>query len=164
MRRGPVAAALLVMAGGVCLHAWGDSRELSGNAIAARSLTTNSTGPRGGGSIEATPAVGEFPHSPVLLSQADRTPPKKPHRVKLSWVPSVVSSITGENIVGYNVYRCTAFGSSWVKLNADPVVDPEYVDYHVRGGSTYYYATTAVSQSGNQSGFSNMVKVAIPYP
>lgn len=80
------------------------------------------------------------------------------HSVTLSWKPGSTGA------VGYNVYRSTASGGPYSKLN--PVLNSSstYVDGSVAGGKTYYYVTTAVSSSGTESKYSNQVPAAVPGP
>jgi fibronectin type 3 domain-containing protein len=39
-----------------------------------------------------------------------------------------------------------------------------YTDSTVVSGTTYYYVTTEVNAQGQESGYSNVVKAAIPSP
>ena len=40
--------------------------------------------------------------------------------------------------------------------------DTDYSDATVASGATYYYATTAVNSSGQESVYSNKVKAVVP--
>jgi fibronectin type 3 domain-containing protein len=75
--------------------------------------------------------------------------------VTLSWSAST-SSVTG-----YNIYRGTAPGS-YTKLNPSVDASTTYTDNTVVPGTTYYYAATSVSTSGQESGFSSPLQVAVP--
>jgi fibronectin type 3 domain-containing protein len=77
------------------------------------------------------------------------------HSVDLSWVDSASS------VAGYNVYRGTTVGA-YSKINSG--LDPAtvYTDNTIASGSTYYYAATAVNSSGQESGYSTPIKVAVP--
>lgn len=113
--------------------------------------------------------------SGVLLAQITASTPEnathpkrreratRMHRVTLSWRPSG-NGLTSGDIVGYNVYRCSALSSDCTQINTAPVAVREYVDDQVRSGHTYYYATTSVNQDGKQSRISNVVKVEVPFP
>lgn len=81
------------------------------------------------------------------------------HYVSLSWKPS-----KSPDVVGYNIYRSEQKRGGYSKLNdsLDPFTN--YADQTVQGGKTYYYATTAVDSSGNESRRSNKVEAIIPYP
>jgi Abnormal spindle-like microcephaly-assoc'd, ASPM-SPD-2-Hydin len=77
------------------------------------------------------------------------------YSVSLSWNASTSS------VVGYNIYRGTSPGA-YSKMNA--TVDPSttYTDNTVTAGVTYYYAATAVNQSGEESAYSSPIQVTIP--
>ena len=76
--------------------------------------------------------------------------------VYLSWAAS-----TSPHVVGYNIYRHDSSGS-YTKINSSLDVDTNYVDASIVSSGTYYYATTAVNSSGQESSPSNVVKVVIP--
>ena len=76
--------------------------------------------------------------------------------VALNWNASTTS-----DVVGYNVYRAPD-GVTWKRINASVVASTLYNDLTVSNGSTYYYATTAVSASGQESSKSAIIQVAIP--
>jgi Putative Ig domain len=77
--------------------------------------------------------------------------------VLLNWTASPSSGVTG-----YNVYRSTVDGSGYVKINPSPVSGLTYNDASVVSGTTYYYVTTAVDNSGDESGFSEVYQAVIP--
>lgn len=171
MRRVPVAA-LLVVVTGICFQARGNGSEVSTNSstgYVTKSGDEKSPGPFG----EAGPMADKRPDLPFLVSQVNgihQAPiARRHHRVMLSWKPGAdwipgEPSLTGNGIVGYNVYRCDGLITKCVRLNTEPVATPDYVDAHVQSGRIYYYATTAVNQSGGQSRPSNIVRVEIPLP
>ena len=80
-------------------------------------------------------------------------------RVLLNWLAAV--DCNGNPVTGYNIYRSTGPGEAYIKLNATPVPDTEYVDESLSGGDgkaavsvsgiTYYYAITAVDADGDES-------------
>jgi len=79
------------------------------------------------------------------------------HSVALTWNAS-----TSPMVAGYNVYRSTVSGSSYVRINSLLNAGLSYTDATVQNANTYYYVTTAVDASGGESGFSNEVSTAIP--
>jgi fibronectin type 3 domain-containing protein len=79
------------------------------------------------------------------------------YTVSLSWNAS-----TSPNISGYNVYRRTGGSGSYVKINSSLVGPTSYVDSSVADGQTYYYETTAVNSSGEESAPSTSVQAVIP--
>ncbi len=78
------------------------------------------------------------------------------HSVALSWAASTSA------ISGYNVYRSTTSGTGFVKLNSGLVKGLTYTDTGVQSGWTYFYVTTAVDSSGDESIDSNQTSATIP--
>ena len=78
------------------------------------------------------------------------------HTATASWAPS--TSV----VSGYNVYRGTVSGGPYTKLNGSLIVLLTYTDATVQSGQTYFFVTTAVDGSGNESAFSNEAKAVIP--
>jgi fibronectin type 3 domain-containing protein len=78
------------------------------------------------------------------------------HSVALNWTAST------STVSGYNVYRSTTSGNGYTKVNPGLVGGVSYSDTTVVNGTTYYYVTTAVDGSGNESGYSNEAQAIIP--
>jgi hypothetical protein len=78
------------------------------------------------------------------------------HRAALTW------NASASTVAGYNVYRGTVSGGPYAKINSSLVAALNYTDSTVQSGTTYYYVTTAVDSSGNESVFSNQVSATIP--
>jgi fibronectin type 3 domain-containing protein len=79
------------------------------------------------------------------------------HSVALNWTAST------STVSGYNVYRSTTSGTGYSKVNTTGLVgNVNYTDTSVANGTTYYYVTTAVDSSGNESGYSNEAQAIIP--
>jgi fibronectin type 3 domain-containing protein len=78
------------------------------------------------------------------------------HSVQLTWTDS------DSSIAGYNVYRTTTSGSGYVLVNGSLVGPDAFSDTSVQAGVTYYYVTTAVDSSGNESAYSNEAQAIIP--
>lgn len=78
------------------------------------------------------------------------------HSVQLSWTAST------STVSGYNVYRTTTSGSGYVRINSSLVSPDAYSDSTVSASTTYYYVTTAVDASGNESGYSNEAPAIVP--
>ena len=118
------------------------------------------------GNYAITPSKAGFAFNPtsqsVTLSNADVTAvnftaaAQQAHTATLSWVAS--TSV----VTGYYVYRGTVDGGPYILLNSSPVTGLTYTDTTVQTGQTYYYVTTSVDSSGNQSSFSNQVQAIIP--
>jgi hypothetical protein len=79
------------------------------------------------------------------------------HSVALAWIASTTSTV-----VGYNVYRSTVSGTGYAKINSAFDSALTYTDSTVQNGTTYYYVTTAVDSSGNESLYSNETQAFIP--
>jgi hypothetical protein len=82
--------------------------------------------------------------------------PQQAHSATLSWVQSTSA------VSGYNVYRGTVSGGPYTLVNGSLVTPLTFTDSAVQSGLTYFYVTTAVDGSGNESVFSNEVKAVIP--
>jgi hypothetical protein len=105
------------------------------------------------GSISITSnATGSLPT--VTLSGTGVAPVQ--HSVALTWVAST------STVSGYNVYRSTVSGTGYIKLNSSVVTGLTYTDSTVQSGTTFYYVTTAVDSSSNESVYSNQVSAVIP--
>jgi hypothetical protein len=112
-------------------------------------------------------AAGSVTGSISIASNATGSPPTVTllgngvapvqHSVALTWNASTSSTVTG-----YNVYRTTTSGSGYIKINAAFVGSLSYIDSTVQNATTYYYVTTALDSSGNESGYSNEVSAPIP--
>jgi fibronectin type 3 domain-containing protein len=65
-------------------------------------------------------------------------------------------------VSGYNVYRSTLSGTGYTKINSSVIPALAYTDPTVQNGITYYYVSTAVDSSGNESVYSNETQAFIP--
>jgi hypothetical protein len=83
--------------------------------------------------------------------------PQATHSVSLTWSASPTAMVAG-----YNVYRSTVSGSVYARVNTALIAGLAYTDSTVQNGVTYYFVTTAVDTSGNESVYSNQVSAAIP--
>jgi hypothetical protein len=79
------------------------------------------------------------------------------HTVSLSWTAS-----SSPNVVGYNIYRRTGTTGTYAQINTALNATTAYTDTSVADGATYYYETTAVNSSNEESAPSTPVKAAIP--
>jgi len=77
--------------------------------------------------------------------------------VELNWQPAGDSN--GQSAAGYNIYRSTRPERDFIKLNAEILTAPEFIDTGIAGqraaavttGATYYYAVAAVDADGDES-------------
>jgi len=81
------------------------------------------------------------------------------HSVSLNWTAS-----TSTNVAGYYVYRSIVSGGPYAKLNLSLVTGTGYSDGNVSPGQTYFYVTTAVDSSNDESVYSNEAQAVIPSP
>ena len=105
------------------------------------------------GSVTVTSNASGSPAT-VAISGTGATPTQ--HTVALSWNAST------STVSGYNVYRSTVSGSGYSKINSSLVGSLNYSDASVQSSQTYYYVTTAVDGSGNESSYSNEAQAIIP--
>ncbi|MGH9743474.1 MAG: beta strand repeat-containing protein, partial [Candidatus Acidiferrum sp.] len=94
--------------------------------------------------------------SPATVSLSGTGVASVQHSVALTWNAST------STVSGYNVYRGTVNGGPYTKINSSLVTSLAYTDSSVQSGTTYYYVTTAVDSSGNESVDSNQVTAPIP--
>jgi hypothetical protein len=78
------------------------------------------------------------------------------HSVALTWDAST------STVSGYNVYRSTASGTGYAKINTSLVTGLTFADSTVQSATSYFYVTTAVDSSGKESVYSNEVTAPIP--
>lgn len=81
------------------------------------------------------------------------------HYVSLSWGASSSSSIAG-----YNIYRGTAPGGPYTKLNSSLISSLLFTDTTAQPGQTYYYVATAVNTNNAESAYSTAASVVVPTP
>ncbi len=110
----------------------------AGNASGTVTVTSNATG------------------SPATIALSGVGVAATAHTVTLSWTAST------STVSGYNIYRSTTSGSGYTLINSGLVAVQTYTDTSVEIGTTYYYVTTAVDSSGNESTYSNQATAVIP--
>ncbi len=80
------------------------------------------------------------------------------YAVNLNWNAS-----TSPDITGYNVYRSTTSAGPYSKVNTGGLVaSTSFADATVAARTTYYYVTTAVNCSNEESSYSNQITAEIP--
>jgi fibronectin type 3 domain-containing protein len=78
------------------------------------------------------------------------------HTVLLRWTAST------SLVAGYNVYRSSVHGSSYLRINTALVRQLSFTDTAVESGAMYFYVTRAVDAQGHESVNSNETIVVIP--
>jgi hypothetical protein len=113
------------------------------------------------------PAAGSSPGSISFLSNASDASLKQTfsgagtqttgsHSVSLTWDAST------STVSGYNLYRGTQSGGPYSRMNSALLSGTSYDDSGVQSGRNYFYVSTAVDASNNESAFSNEAAAAIP--
>jgi hypothetical protein len=101
----------------------------------------------------------------AFTSNAGNAPPAEPvagtgvtpvYTVGLSWSPST------SEVMGYNVYRGAASAGPFSKINPSLNSTTAYTDNTVAANQTYYYVTTAVNSSNEESAPSTPAEAIIP--
>jgi hypothetical protein len=105
------------------------------------------------GSVSVTSNASGSPASITLAGTGVQT---ATHTVLLSWNAST------STVSGYNVYRSTTSGTGYARINSSLLTTSTYTDSAVQNGTTYYYVTTAVDASGDESTNSNEAQAVIP--
>ena len=135
-----------------------DSGVSSGQILAAgQAITVNVTfAPAATGSVNGNLTIGSnASNSPTTISFSG-TGAAVSYSTSLSWTAS--ASV----VTGYNVYRSTASGGPYTKLNPNVDSNTSYSDTSVQAGLIYYYVVTSVDSSGGESAYSNQASVTIP--
>ena len=113
--------------------------------------------PTTAGSVNGTISVtSNASGSPATVTLSGTGVAPVQHSVALTWDAST------STVSGYNVYRGTVSGGPYTLINSGLVTTLSYTDSTVQSGTTYYYVTTAVDSSGNESVHSNEVSAPIP--
>jgi hypothetical protein len=94
--------------------------------------------------------------SPAAVTLSGTGAAATAHSVQLNWTGS------SSTVAGYNVYRTQTSGSGYTLINGGLVSLDDYSDTTVQSGQTYYYVTTAVDGSGNESAYSNEAQAIVP--
>jgi hypothetical protein len=129
----------------------------AGLALASSGLISGT--PTASGTFSFTVHVADSASSPTSASRnlSITTAAASAHSVMLKWTASPSPGVTG-----YKVYRSTVSGSGYSKINSSVVSGLTYTDATVVNGVTYYYVTTSVDSSGEESSFSEQVKMIVP--
>ena len=132
--------------------------------------------------LKDTPETRDSTHSTTLSIRPPNCPPggtalMQPshpgtghHKVTLSWNASAVTPGSGNNVVGYCLYRSKKQDalkknptcSACEQINLVPVAGISCIDDLVEDSTTYYYVVTAINQAGKISPASNQTTVPIP--
>ena len=159
------------ISGTITLVAGGSAATVTLSGTGSATTTTNSAGNYtftglSNGAYTVTPSNIGYTVSPAnqrvtvngtnLANVNFTATAQQAHSVALSWNAST------STVSGYNVYRSTVSGTGYTKVNPSLVPALAYTDSTVQNATTYYYVTTAVDSSGNESLYSNDTQAIIP--
>jgi hypothetical protein len=122
-------------------------------------FTVTFTPPGNGVSNGSVSFASNASNSPTIETFTGTGTPPPQHSVNLSWTAS-----TSQNIIGYNIYRSPTSGKQYSKINSVLNASTLYTDSTVLDGQTYYYVTTSVNSSNQESAYSNQTTAVIPPP
>jgi len=105
------------------------------------------------GSVTVTSNATNSPSTISLVGTGIQAPV---HSAVLGWTAGASA------VSGYNVYRGTASGGPYTKINSALVATTTHTDSTVLTSLTYFYVVTAVDSSNVESAFSNEVTTTIP--
>lgn len=124
------------------------------------------------GSYTITPTLSGYTFSPTSkattitnanVSGLNFTASPVEHVVDLIWGAGTVQNpAPGQVVTGYNIYRGSASGGPYTKVNASLVVGLSYSDTDVSAGQTWYYVCSTVDNLGNVSKYSSEAAATIP--
>ncbi len=121
--------------------------------------TVTFTPPATGAASGSLSFTSNASNSPAVETLTGTGTPPPQHTVSLSWTASNSSGVNG-----YNIYRGGTSGGPYSKINSVLNASTLYTDSTVADGQTYYYVTTAVNSSNEESGYSNQTQAVIPPP
>jgi hypothetical protein len=121
--------------------------------------TVTFTPPATGAASGSLSFTSNASNSPAVETLTGTGTPPPQHSVSLSWTAS-----NSSGVIGYNIYRGATSGGPYSKINAVLNASTLYTDSTVADGQTYYYVTTAVNSSNEESGYSNQTQAVIPPP
>ena len=149
-------------------------------AISGASEASTKAASRGGfrftglaaGTYTITPSLAGYTFTPASqtasitnanVTRVIFTATPTPHVVDLKWgAGKIQNPVSGQVVIGYNVYRSPVSGGPYTQLNASPIAALHYVDDAVSAGDTLYYVCSTVDNLGNVSSYSNQATVVVP--
>jgi hypothetical protein len=108
------------------------------------------------GVSSSSKASGQSPTGQSPSGQSPAPGQSAPYSVSLSWNPS------SSSVIGYNLYRATQSGGPYAKLNPSVLSNTAYTDSSIQSGTTYYYVSTSINGSDEESAYSNQAAATIP--
>jgi hypothetical protein len=147
-------SATLAASGGTAPYTW----QVSAGSLPAGLTLSGATlagTPTATGTFSFTITVSDS-SSPVQTASETFSIPVAPalHYVTLSW-----NTVSGA--ASYNVYRGATSGGPYSQITSG-ISPATYTDDNVTAGATYYYVVTDVSNSGQESSYSNEAQAVVP--
>lgn len=113
--------------------------------------------PQAAGAASGTASFNSDASNSPTVESLSGTGVAPQHSVDLSWTAS-----NSQDVVSYNIYRSTQSGGPYTAIGSVEAPTTAYTDNTVTSGQTYYYVTTAVDSSNQESAYSNQAKAVIP--
>lgn len=124
-------------------------------------------------SIAAVTDAGEGPKSNEVSARpyepAKLTPGAKVNYeiinkkdIVLTWDAAIPGGINGYDLTGYNIYRSSDNGATYVKLTT--VADTTFTDTTTQWDNIYYYIVKTLDSAGNEDAVYPFVRVELPLP
>jgi hypothetical protein len=125
---------------------------------AGQSTSLNATfAPTTSGSFSGRVTVtSNAANSPLAVTLSGSGTAPVSHTVSLDWTPGISS------YEGFNVYRGTASGGPYARVNSALISATSFIDSGVASGQTYYYVATELDLTGMESLYSSEIIAAIP--
>ncbi|MCX8094352.1 MAG: hypothetical protein N3E50_09350, partial [Candidatus Goldbacteria bacterium] len=82
--------------------------------------------------------------------------------VLLTWDAAIPGGVNGYSLVGYNVYRSSDNGATYVKLTT--VANTTFTDTTTNWDNIYFYLVKTLDSEGNEDAVYPFIKVELPLP
>lgn len=176
MAFGDVAVGATMMLGVTLSNTGGSPLTLQQNSVSGASFTTSGIGtgitlapgqyvtlavsfnPSGQGKANGLVSLSSSTSSSPINLPLSGNGVVAAHWVTFDWDASKSA------VIGYNVYRRSASGESWARLNSSPITTTSYTDWDVQSGQDCLFAVSSVSPTNVESPLSNATSATIPSP
>jgi hypothetical protein len=173
---GDVAVGATIMMGVTLSNTGGSSLTLQQNSVSGASFTTSGIGtgvtlapgqyatltvsfnPSGPGKANGMVSLSSSTSNSLIDLPLSGNGVVAAHWVTFDWDAS------NSAVIGYNVYRRSASGESWARLNSSPITTTSYTDWDVQSGQDCLFAVSSVSPTNVESPLSNATSATIPSP
>jgi Bacterial Ig-like domain (group 2) len=166
---GAASATVVAISGTAGPAGTGGAAETSTTASGSGTFSFSNLPP---GSYIITPSLAGYTFTPssqsatitnANVSGVNFAPTATAHSVDLSWGAGTIQDpVSGQVVVGYNVYRSSVSGGPYTQLNSSPNPGLSFIDNTVSSGQTLYYVCSTVDSLGNVSDYSNQATATVP--